>query len=201
MENIKTVIFDLGRVLVSVDTSGEKFANLLLSAGITVEEAPKFWRLDEVRQHMTGEITSREFHKRATERFGLVIDYGEFAEGWCDLFRPVPAMKELFEEVSSRYAVGLLSDTDPLHWEKICGLFPWIAAIDSPTLSFEVGCLKPHPKMFEKAAANCGRPRGECLFIDDLIENVDGARCFGMPALQFSTPEKLRRDLAGLGIL
>jgi putative hydrolase of the HAD superfamily len=202
VDNVKTVVFDLGRVLVGIDYKGEKFISLMRSAGITAGEAfDKFWFLSEVRQHMTGEITPREFHRRATARFGVDIPYEEFVEGWCDLFHPVPEMKALFDEIAGRYDVGLLSDTDPLHWEKILEMYPWLRKIEKPTLSFNVGCLKPHPDIYAAAAADCGRAKEECLFIDDKIENVDGARYCGMPALHFTSVEKLRRDLAGLNVL
>ena len=202
MLNINTVIFDLGRVLVSIDTKGEKFGRLMQSVGIPAEDAfEKFWYLSEVRQHMTGEIDSREFYQLAVDRFNLSFSYDDFAEGWCDLFHPIPAMKDLFHEIAARYRVGLLSDTDPLHWEKLCRLMPWLLEIENPTLSFNVGYLKPHPKMFAAAAANCGRAKEECLFIDDRLENVDGARYCGMPALHFTSVEKLRRDLTGLQLL
>lgn len=202
MHTITTIIFDLGRVLVGIDTSGEKFTRLMRAAGLTDPAVfDTFWRLDEVCRHMTGEIDSREFHRQASARFGADVSYEDFEEAWCDIFHPLPEMKTVFDELAGRYTVGLLSDTDPLHWNTIRAMLPWLSAIKTPTLSFEVGCLKPHPKMFGTAAANCGRTKEECLFIDDRAENVDGARSFGMQSLQFTTPEKLRNDLAGLKLL
>ncbi len=202
MHNITTIIFDLGRVLVDVRTDGEKFGRLMRAAGITDEDSfERIWYLSEVRQHMTGVIDSREFYRQTVGRFKFDYSYEDFVEGWCDMFAPVPAMKILFDELSARYRVGLLSDTDPLHWDRLLGMMPWLAEVGNPTLSYNVGYLKPHPKMFAEAAANCGRAKEACLFIDDRIENVDGARYCGMPALQFVSPEKLRRDLAGFQIL
>lgn len=202
MHTVKAVIFDLGRVLVRIDPSGEKFVRLMESMGILPAETfEKFFYAAEVRQLMTGGIDPREFYHLALERFGLTISFEEFVEGWCDLFHPVPAMREIFRETAMRYRVGLLSDTDPMHWSRILELMPWLGDIDRPTLSFEVGYLKPHPKMYAAAAANCGCEMGECLFIDDRLENVDGARYSGMPALQFISAEKLRGDLRKLKIL
>lgn len=201
MRNIKTIVFDLGRVLVDIDASGRKFSALMRALGVPPDEAfARFWYTPEVRKHMTGELDSRAFHRIAVERYGLSFSYEEFAEGWCDLFRPQPEMREVFEEAAGRYRVGILSDTDPLHWAKILEIMPWLSAVEKPTLSFEVGCLKPHPQMFASAAANSGCEKEECLFIDDLIENVDGARFCGMPAVHFSNARKLRKDLAGVGL-
>lgn len=202
MFNITTIIFDLGRVLVNIDTGGEKFVRLMRAAGISSENSYEmFWYLPEVRRHMTGCIDSREFYRQSAGRFNLALGYDEFVEAWCDLFEPVPAMKDLLDELSARHRVGILSDTDPLHWARLRSLMPWLETIKKPTLSHNVGYLKPHPKMFAEAAANCGRAKEACLLIDDRIENVDGARYCGMPALQFVSLEKLRRDLTGFQLL
>ncbi|MCC8165442.1 MAG: HAD family phosphatase [Planctomycetes bacterium] len=202
MHNINTVIFDVGRVLIGIDPRGRKFGKLMTDAGYSPEEG--FERLsysEEVRKHMTGEIDSRQFFAIARRKFQLPHSWEEFVDAWNDLFFSVPEMEALFQEVAARYHVGLLSDTDPLHWRRVGEVLPFIDVVAKPTLSFDVGYLKPPPKMFAAAAANCDRLKEECLFIDDRIENVDGARYSGMPALLFTTPEKLRKDLVGLRVL
>ncbi len=202
MRDITTVIFDLGRVLVKIGTDGDKFGRLMRAMRIEPAQAfATYWFTPEVRQHMAGEMDSLEFYYRAKERFDLPHSYNEFVEGWCDLFSPYPEMEELFARVAERYPVGLLSDTDPLHWAHILAHNPWLKKIAKPSLSYEIGYLKPHPAMFNAAAADCGRQKRQCLFIDDVQANADGARHYGMPALLFTGPEKLSRDLRGLGIL
>ena len=202
MRNIDTIIFDLGRVLIGIAPTGEKFVALMRAMGIPPEQAfEKYWYAEEVRRHMTGEMDSRQFFETARARFGLALDFDAFAAGWCDIFTPRPDMAELFAEVADRYTVGLLSDTDPLHWQKVLALLPWLKKVAKPTLSHEVGYLKPHPRMYAAAAANCGRDKERCLFIDDVRANVDGARFYGMPALHYTGTDKLRKDLASLCLL
>ncbi len=202
MHNTLAVIFDLGRVCVTIDTTRPKFAAMMNMMGIPPETAvQKYWFAREVRQHMTGEMSSRDFYRVVRERFNLSLEYPAFVEAWCDLFELMPGMQTLFEQVAERYTVGILSDTDPLHWEYILKMAPWLGKVVTPTLSYEVGYLKPHPAMFSQAAADCGCTKEECLFVDDQEHYVDGARYYGMPALPFTGADKLRRDLAGLGIL
>lgn len=201
MEGIDTIIFDVGRVLVGIDTSGEKFSDLAWSTGIPPDQAfAAFSYNNEVRDFCTGKLFPETFYLSVRDRYNILIDYSAFREAWCDLFHPMPGMEELFGRLSRHYSIGLLSDTDPLHWEHIRSLFPWLAEVEKPTLSFEVGYLKPHPAMFRAAAANCGKRPDQCLFIDDLRANVDGARLSGMQAIVFEGVDKLQRDLAGLGI-
>lgn len=202
MRNITTVVFDLGRVLLDLRSDGEAFGELMRAMGIEPEEAfSRFWMRNEVARHSTGLLTSREFYQAAKEEYGLEMDFDRFAECWCDIFSPKPEMEALFEEVAGRHRVGILSDTDPLHWARIRGMLPCLKAVERPTLSFEVGYFKPHPTMYAAAARNAGSALEECLFIDDLVGNVDGARHSGMQAVRFAGVERLRRDLGFFGIL
>ncbi len=200
MNKITTIIFDLGRVLVNVQ-GGEKFARLMQAMGIEPENAfNTFWYEAELRQFMTGELDAPSFYQMAKDRFSLPHSFEEFADGWCDLFSPYPGMEEIFNQMAEKYTVGILSDTDPLHWQRISAQYPWLERANT-TFSFEVGYLKPHPAMFDAAAKKCGKQVAECLFIDDKQDNVDGARYRGMPALPFQGPEKLIKALNGLGLL
>jgi putative hydrolase of the HAD superfamily len=45
-----------------------------------------------------------------------------------------------------------------------------------------------------------GRPPGECLFIDDLPENVAGALAAGLHGLVYTDPERLVADLRERGV-
>ena len=202
MNTIHAVIFDLGRVLVNVVPTGEKFGRLMRALGVPPDQAfNRFWRTREVEQHMTGGIDSREFYRLARERFGFADGYDEFVDGWCDIFAPMPGMAELFDEVAKRHPIGLLSDTDPLHWGWLRDMLPWLKRVERPTLSYEVGSLKPDPAMYAAAADNVGYGAGECLFIDDLPGNVEGAERCGMRAVRFAGAEKVRKDLEALGLL
>ncbi len=197
-----TIIFDLGRVLVNIDTRREKFAALMESMDIPVNQIFSiYWREPEVEMHMTGKISSLQFHQAATDRYNLKIDYAAFVDAWCDLLSPLPGMKALFDKIADRHPVGLLSDTDPLHWARAKELLPWLRRIPHPSLSFNIGYLKPHPETYKAAARDCETTPENCLFIDDSQINIDGARAVGMAAILFQGPERLAKDLTKIGII
>lgn len=202
MSEEMAVIFDLGRVLIDLDVRGAKFSALMEAMNVPPKQAfSVYWREPEVEWHMTGKITSRQFHQAAIDRYNLEIGYEDFVEAWCDLFSPIPGMREIFEGVADRHPVGILSDTDPLHWAKAREMLPWLQRVAHPTLSFDIHYLKPHSEAYKKAAENSGKTPDNCLFIDDSQINVDGARDAGMAALLFQGPERLAKDLTKLGIL
>lgn len=201
MPSVDTVIFDVGRVLTGI-RCGEKFNSLMRRLGVDPDDAfSRYWHTPEVRGHMTGKIGSREFYGLVRERFDLSLAFADFAEAWSDIFIPMPGMAELFAAVAARRPPGILSDTDPLHWARLRALYPWLDRAPRPTLSFEVGRLKPHPAMYAAAAADSGREAGRCLFIDDVRENVDAARACGMRAILFVDADRVRADLSALQLL
>ncbi|MDR1613786.1 MAG: HAD-IA family hydrolase [Planctomycetota bacterium] len=200
---IDTIIFDLGRVLIRITPEGEKFSALMRSLGVAPEAAfGLFWRESAVERHMRGLIDSREFYRLVGNRLASALSYDDFVDAWCDIFQPNPEMESLFGKLADRFPLGLLSDTDPLHWQRVRELSPWLARVKRPTLSFETGFLKPEYGAFRRAAADCGRERlDSCLFIDDMPGNVEGARAAGMRALRFTGARELELDLERLGLL
>ena len=61
---------------------------------------------------------------------------------------------------------------------------------DATVISGDVGLHKPQPEIYEMGAERIGVPATECVFVDDLRENVAGAEAVGMTAI-------LHRDPAG----
>ncbi len=54
------------------------------------------------------------------------------------------------------------------------------AMFDAVLISGEIGMRKPDPEIFRHAAELIGVPPEECVFVDDLEQNAEGARAVGM---------------------
>lgn len=93
----------------------------------------------------------------------------------------------------SKYKVGLLSNIDS---DTIRRLFPNAEELfDVFVISGDVGITKPSVEIFEIAAVKLGLRPEECLMIDDLPKNIDGAQMAGMQALLFTSQYDLEREL------
>ncbi|MEJ2055219.1 MAG: HAD family phosphatase [Calditrichaceae bacterium] len=199
---IKAIIFDLGNVLIHVD-----FENMLINrADNKLNRSPKevveAAYADELfKQFCRGDIGPTAFYKRLIKKYSLNMSYAAFEERWCDIFKPVEGMSQLLDILRPNFKIGLLSDTDPIHWRYVSKKYPYLQSIDNPSLSFELGYMKPHPKTYIKAAENVGEPVQNCLFIDDRMVNVDGALKTGMKAVHFENIEQLRSELRRMDIL
>jgi HAD superfamily hydrolase (TIGR01549 family) len=69
---------------------------------------------------------------------------------------------------------------------------------DDIILSSEVGLIKPDPNIFTLTAEKMGLPMRECVMIDDLVANIEGAQAGGMNGIVFTTTDQLQRDLTRL---
>jgi HAD superfamily hydrolase (TIGR01509 family) len=57
---------------------------------------------------------------------------------------------------------------------------------------------KPEPEIYLLSAERLGLQPKECVFIDDLELNVDGARALGMTAIHHTSYDETRRELESL---
>jgi len=200
---VKAVIFDLGRVLVDVKFRKESLRFFGLPPELTDMKLilDNAFKNELFRRFNMGQLTPHEFYRAFCAEHGLEVSFDQFREIWCSVFAPMPEMEKLFYQVQARYRVGLLSDTDPIHWEYCRQHFPFLQTIPRPTLSFEIGALKPDPQCYITAAKNVDCRPEECLFIDDRPQNVEGAQKTGMQAVLFEGAAVLRRTLVRLKIL
>lgn len=94
------------------------------------------------------------------------------------------------------YKIGLLSNMGEKTYE---GLFPDGDSIfDDVLLSYKEGIVKPHPAIYELMATRMGYAPSECVMIDDLEVNCDGAEIAGMQSIQHITNERTRELLTDM---
>ena len=60
---------------------------------------------------------------------------------------------------------------------------------------------KPDLEIYETVADRLQAQPQQCLFIDDMLENVEAAKQVGFDCLRFVDAEQLGNDLAAKGIL
>jgi putative hydrolase of the HAD superfamily len=199
---IDAVIFDLGRVIVDIDLS--RLLSTILGENPSGDiEQIIIAGLSDKTMHMfnIGRITADQFHRQLTAKFGFDVPYPRFVKLWCSIFSPMPHMDELIRSLSGRVRLGLLSDTDVLHWNYLRESYPVLGLFEKPTLSFEVGTVKPDPAIFLRAAKNVDTAPEKCLYIDDLKRNVDGAIALGFDGVVFQSAEQLRTEFVRRDIL
>ena len=201
-DHIRAIIFDLGRVLVKIDLKGGLFRYYLRDHPASTEEIiTQIFKDEPFIAFTTGKIKPLQMYRLLQSNYRLNISFEKFVEEWCSILTPQEGMEELVAQLAARYVLGLLSDTDPLHWQYCQQHFSILRHFTKPTLSYQTGLLKPDPRCYQQASENAGTAIKSCLFIDDREQNVEGARRVGMQALLFSGVESLQQELKNLHLI
>jgi HAD superfamily hydrolase (TIGR01509 family) len=199
---IRTVISDLGRVVLWFDN------NVFLGklAGLSGKPAAELKAavhndLELIRRFDGGVVTPEGFRARVSEIAGVDIPYGEFYEIYNDIFTPNPPVLEVLRAVKAAgYKVLLLSNTDPERFAFIRRRFPEIGLFDGYVLSYELKLLKPDPAIYLAASRLGGSEPAECVFVDDMEENVKGAIEAGLAGIHYRPETDLAGELKKLGL-
>jgi FMN phosphatase YigB (HAD superfamily) len=197
----KTIIFDLGRVLVHFDFQRGYRALEGLCPYSAAEIPGRIFTTGLVNRFETGLIESQDFYAQFSKQLGLTIDYSQFCGIWTSIFTEALLPESLLESLAARYRLVLLSNTNPIHFEMIRATFPHLRHFHQLVLSYEVKAMKPQPEIYQAAieAAHCRAE--ECFYTDDIAEYVEGARKLGIDAVQFESREQIERELRVRGIV
>jgi epoxide hydrolase-like predicted phosphatase len=93
-------------------------------------------------------------------------------------------------------AVGLLSNIRRDGLEEFFPQSDRELLFDAEVLSGEVGMTKPSVRIFEMMAERLKLDPSECVMIDDLLKNTDGAERAGMHGILFDTVRQAQAELA-----
>lgn len=198
---IKTVIFDLGKVIVPFDFA-RGYRGMSKHCSHAPEEIPKrIGSTGLVPRFESGQIEPEQFVEQLCGALGAKIDYQRFCQIWSSIFLPETLIPEqLLEGLRRRHRLLLLSNTNAIHFEMIRENYPLLRHFDDFVLSYEVGAMKPSPRIYKAALERADCEPGECFFTDDIPEYVAGARQAGIDAVQFHSAEQIERELRARGV-
>jgi putative hydrolase of the HAD superfamily len=187
---IKAVIFDFGGVVHGLGK--EKLSELLASKLNREVEGLRKQVVPLVMSMSVGQITEDKFW----EELG-----GKADEVWmeqslkCSLNLPI--IKLVHDLKVRGITTVVLSNTIPPH-VQIVRKFGWYNEFDKVFLSCEIGLRKPDPKAYEYALDKLGILGSECIFIDDVPENLVPAEKLGMKTVLATDPKQVVADVESL---
>jgi putative hydrolase of the HAD superfamily len=199
------LIFDFGNVVAHFDY--RKACAALgrprgLSGEAIFERAVKLAFSPLVKEYERGRITAEAFSRGVVAMIGLEIAHEEFARAWADIFALNEPVAGVIADLKGRgYTLVLGSNTNELHATHFRRQFAaTLAHFDRLILSCEIGHIKPAAEFYHACAHAAGAAPAECLFIDDLPENVEGAQVVGMAGIVFRDVPSLLEALSARGV-
>lgn len=183
---IRAVVFDIGGVLeitpdLGVDRRWE--ARLGLPAGEIGERMADVWTGGAL-----GTITLDDVHLALMDRLGL--DQQQLTAFMADVWREYvgSANTELIEYARGlrpRYLTGILSNSFVGAREREQAAYGFEELVDNIVYSHEAGMAKPDPRVYALVCERLGARPGETVFLDDVGQNVAGARDVGIHAVHY----------------
>ena len=206
MSRIEAVVCDWGGVLTTPLFGA--FARVQEHQGIPFEAlGMAMWRATQERGENPlyglerGDMTEEDFldivGSALRAELGRDVSMEGFAERYFSFLDPNEDMIAFLRALRSERGLRLAMLTNNVReWEErwramlpVDELFEVV--VDSPS----VGLRKPDPRIYELTLERLGLPGEVCAFVDDLEENCEAARAFGMTAIRFVDTEQARRDL------
>ena len=193
---IKTIISDLGNVIVHVDHH-KITKNLAKYSNYDEKYIYDFFISSIARIGFDkGKISKEDFFKHFKDNLNLKMNFSQFRKAWCSGFPGLNNdMVDLLKKLKKNYRLILLSNTDEIHFNYLKNKYKILNIFDDYVLSYEAGYAKPNPMIFLKAIKVAKTSPKQIFYIDDIYSFVSVARMLKIKAAQYTSFNNLKIDL------
>ena len=201
MSSIDTVVFDIGNVLIPWDPRW--LYRKLLPDDEAIE---RFLREVDFQAWNLRHDACQPFALGIAEHGARFPHYRPLLQAYFDRFEEsmgsaIAGTLSLVRQLrASGYRTLALTNFSAETFRRTLARYPFLNEFEGIVVSGEEHLVKPDPEIYRRLCSRYGVEPARSVFIDDSAPNVAGAQNIGMHALRFSTPEKLRIDLATLGV-
>lgn len=206
MQNIQTIIFDLGGVIINLKTEQEWFEQDLLP-NFQPEKLQWLQQQHFFQQFETGNVSAPDFIQQLKEiAISKHISEEEIIHHWNGILKDIPAHRvDLLKKLAEKYRLILLSNTNHIHMDYIRKYMQAEFGGDILSENFhtcyysqEIGLRKPHKEIYEFVLQQQGIKGSESLFLDDKEENLTEPKVLGLRTHQVNFNKLSINDLQHL---
>lgn len=200
--DIALVLFDLDNVLYHYDRR-RRVEHLSGITGIPADDIyAAIWDSGLEFQGDSGALAPQDYLQAFGDRIGYPVSLTEWLEARRAAVAPNDPMLALVARLRASKDIAVLTNNSELLTEHIDVVCPKLRPLfgDRIYASASFRTAKPEIACFQRCLAALAAEPPAVLFIDDLPENVAGARAAGLHAHHFTSVDALRRDLAHRGV-
>lgn len=206
-KKIKNIIFDLGGVIVDLDTAKTISAFSELS-GIAEHDLMKTVHHPIFLQYEKGEIACKVFREGVRKLFEMTTSDKEIDAAWNAMIGDIPMHRlEWLSSLQQNYRVFILSNTNHIHINYVhaimndnYGIEDFSTYAEKVYYSQQVGMRKPDTEIFKFVIDQNNLDPQHTLFLDDNLDNLNGAEGVGIQTAQVNHPENVPQILIDAGI-
>lgn len=194
---VKNVVFDFGKVLVNYDFP-------MFVASIFKDDIDGCKAFLEM---ICNEKNVARYDKGDQSFEEIIADWKVEYPYWKDqleefcvrhidvVLGEIPGMRDLITRLKAAgYGVYGLTNWSNVVYQVI-RKFDILRMMDGTVISSEEKLIKPDPAIYKVLFERFNLKPEECVFVDDKLANVEGARKVGMPAIQFLNAKQLESEL------
>lgn len=191
--SVKNIIFDLGAVIIPINFS------LTFNAFASLSQLP----VEEIQLRYQSSTLFIDFEKGIIGNYQFVsgvrallnlpdsITDQQIVDAWNALLLQIPAERvQRIQELSKKYRVFLLSNTNPIHIAEVqsilyknTGLHRLEEIFEKAWYSYDLGLIKPYVDIYTAVLVQKQLNASETVFLDDNLDNIAGATAAGIKAL------------------
>lgn len=184
---VKHVILDVGGVLLSFNPQVplDAFCKTEEEKAIIRKELFEsgYWHEADAGHIKDADLYELVRQKVAPEHHAALK---QCCDHWDICMKPLAGAREFCQWLKSKgFGVYVLSNTSDRFYTYFGSFLP-LDFFDGIIISSDIKLMKPSHEIFQYVVDKYGLEKTECLFVDDGLKNVEGARSFGMQAQQYT---------------
>jgi len=203
LKDTETIIFDLGEVIIDLD-SKRVIDQFQKHSDKSAEEIIRLIsKSQDLINYEVGKMTDVEFCQVVNELLSIELSQASFEAIWNSFLGTIHLDKlRLMLDLKEKYNVLILSNTNAIHqraFDRHIGeLIPSKTMADmvhTAYYSHELGLRKPDPHIYQKVIDLQNLNPAKTLFFDDRLENITAAQARGIQAIQVTYSDQILDQL------
>lgn len=189
---IKNIIFDFGNVIAKFEPT-KIAAHFCDEEDIPCIEEAVFKNWNDID---AGRVEYAEYVEKAKALVPLRLreNVEILMRDWYKYLPKVCGMEDMIHYFKEKgMGIYLLSNA-PTYFSEKSKIFDILEIFDGKVFSADIKMAKPNSDIFEYLLKKYSLKREECIFVDDLLHNVEGAKKCGIMGYHFNgDTEKLKK--------
>jgi glucose-1-phosphatase len=200
LDHYKTIIFDLGGVIINLKehhtvTAFQQLSSLPSDEVIAMYK-PTAYTFNALEEYEMGKISSAEFRQILKDTLQLNANDEAIDHAWNQILGDIPLIRiEILKKLAQTHQIILLSNTNEIHrdafepiFSKQSGLKNFADLFHHVYYSFEMKDRKPNLSIYKTVLNNHKLNPSQTLFIDDNHKNAVMARRAGIHTIHLTLP-------------
>ena len=202
-KSIKVIFFDIGGVLLRIHP--EKMIDKISSiTDIPFDIVENSFPEEAHDAYERGQMTDHDWYQSCKnslpDRNSLTEN--QFWAAWSMLLGDETDVVDILIRLKRSFKIWLLSNTNSRHIKnEVEGNYVFPNLVNGAVYSYDVGYRKPEKKIYQLACETAKVDPESCVFIDDLKDNIIGAKRAGLNGIHYRNTNDLLNELKRYNII